>query len=373
MEGPFRQFAWARFCLKAGTWQEPPTLGVLRARLMAAGDRLGAVTADVIIPELRNGEAHETLTWDGFAEHFLTDGVQIEPHDVVVSAERAQCFISGCEAGLTAIRFLDLPRDVPRLPQFDEVGRMPVRKRVQAFFGTNRLQLVDASLNTRHVTFRVERLGFTDVNPCFQALILAQRLMPNVEDFAVYVTGDEPTIAATAESLVATMSAWEFAVSNLDRIPIATFLPANLDARSRHEPASQAVRSVAWIAVDDAVGVIDGSPDIWAEADRVLIDKRLHLVELAVRCTEDWVGSPAPRLRSVAESVASLRDWVVDRCPDGAHLADCRGEMTRLRSQWEAWGPVRRHPLIPNEDSRGVDEPQPQLRDAPKSLAFRLL
>ena len=162
VEGPFRQYAWASFCLAEGVWQVPPTLGPLRARLTAAGGNLGALTADVVIPELRNGEAHETLVWDGFSEQFLTEGVQIAPARVVESAQLAQCFVNGAEAGLTAVRFLDLPDDVPPLPDHDEPGRMPVWRRVQAFFGTNRLRLVDASLNTRHAALRVERIGLED-------------------------------------------------------------------------------------------------------------------------------------------------------------------------------------------------------------------
>lgn len=37
VEGPFRQFAWALYCLSRGTWHDPPTLGPLRERLVAAG------------------------------------------------------------------------------------------------------------------------------------------------------------------------------------------------------------------------------------------------------------------------------------------------------------------------------------------------
>jgi hypothetical protein len=137
-------------------------LGALRDRLVAGGGGLATVTADVVIPKLRNGEAHETLVWDGFAEQFSTEGVQISPSQVVASVQLAQSFVAGCEAGLAAVRFLDLPDEVPSLPDHNEQGRMPAWRRVQAFFGTNRLRLLDASLNTRHATLWVERLGLTE-------------------------------------------------------------------------------------------------------------------------------------------------------------------------------------------------------------------
>lgn len=373
VEGPFRQFAWALFCLNEGAWQEPPTLGPLRDRLIAAGGGLSSVTADVVIPEFRNGEAHETLVWDGFAEQFVTDDAQISPQQVVASAQLAQCFVAGCEAGLAAVRFLDLPEELPSLPDYNEPGRMPTWRRVQAFFGTNRLILLDASLNTRAASLRVVRLGFTDVNPCLQALVLSHRLMPNVESFTVGSAEGGAAISVNADALRASMLAWEFAVANLDQIPLSTFLPANLDARRRHETDNLAIRSVAWIAVDDAVGVIDGSEEVWDETARGLIDTRLQVVELAVRCTEEWLGAAAPRLRSVASSVAMLREWVVSHAPAGPHLADRRGEMVRLRLQWESWGPVPRHPLVPDQDTRVPDERQPRLRGAPGDLAFRTL
>lgn len=373
VEGPFRQFAWALYCLSEGTWQAPPTLGVLRDRLVSAGGGLAQITADVVIPELRNGEAHETLVWDGFAEQFIAEGVEISPTRVVHSADLAQSLVAGCEAGLAAIRFLDVPSTPPLLPLPGEQGRMPAWRRVQAFFGTNRLRLLDASLNTRHVMLRVAQLGLTDVNPCLQALVLAHRLMPEVESFSVGGVDGTPIIEVDADSLSACMPAWEFAVSNLDQVPLSTFLAANINARMRHESDNVAIRSAAWIAVDDAVGVIDGSPNAWADGDRDLVSTRLRVVELAVRNAGAWLGVATPRLRSVAVSVASLREWVVSQAPSGPQLVDRRAEMQRLRLQWRTWGPVSRHPMVPDVDEREPDQRQPQLRDPPDSLAFRLL
>ena len=376
VEGPFRQFAWARYCLKLGEWELPPTLGVLQDRMVAAGGGSAVVASQVVIPELRNSEAHETLVWDGFEEQFSAEGVQIPPQNVVASTQLARFFVAGCEAAVAAIRFLELPADAPSLPHPDEQGRMPGWRRVQAFFGTNGLRLEAASLNTRHASLRVSGLRQKDVNPCFQALVLSHRLMPNIESFAVAVDGAEPLIVVASGALAASMPAWEFALSNLDTMPLSTFLPANLDARMRHEQGSVAIRSCAWIAVDDVLDLIDGSPETWSDADRRLIDVRLRVVELAVLHSARLLPSPAVRLKSVATSVTSLRQWIRDESPIDAYLADRTHDTVRLRSQWETWGPVPRHPLIAADqprDGRDENERRPRLHDAPESLTFRTL
>ncbi|WP_418003001.1 hypothetical protein ACNO8X_23825 [Mycobacterium sp. PDNC021] len=366
VEGPFRQFAWAYYCLNMGSWQRPPMLGVLRDRMVAVGGGHAEVASHVVIPELRNGEAHETVVWDGFAEHYSTEGVHIPPDRVVASTQIARSFVAGCEAAIAVVRFLDLPTEIPPLPLCDEEGRMPAWRRVQAFFGTNGMRLHNASLNTRHASLQVNGLLQKDVNPCFQALVLAHRLMPNIESFSVGVADSEPTIVVTVGALAACMPAWELAVSNLDKIPLSTFLPANLDARLEHEPDSVAVRSVAWIAVDDVLDAIDGSPATWTDVDRRLLDVRLNIVELSAQSTERSLDSHAARLESVAESVASLREWICDESPNAAHLAERKLEMVRLRAQWESWGPVPRHPLIAIDGGPGGIERQPGLQKGPK-------
>lgn len=373
VEGPFRQLVWARFSLDQNAWQKPPMLSGLLDRVVTRGGRLAQLASAVIIPELRNGEAHETLTWDGFAEVCRIEGFEVSTEQVVKSAHLAQCVVAGSEAGLAAVRFLDVPGEPPLLPAADEAGRMPGTRRVQAFFGTNRLRLLEANLNTRHATFRVERLASADINPCFQALVLSHRLMPVVESFSVSASAGAVTIAVDAPALSACMPTWEYAVANVDKIPLATFLAANLNARLRHERHADAVRSVAWIATDDALDAIDGSPTSWTAGDRALLVARLTIVEMAVHNAETLMKSGSTRLQSVAESVSLLKKWILGQAPERAHPADRLSEMVRLRSHWDSWGPVPRHPLIQDQSSRVGNERQPRLREGADSTAFRLL
>lgn len=374
IEGPFRQYSWAAHCLRAGEWSTPPMLTNLRERLVREGGALAAVVSGVVLPDMRNSETHETLVWDGFTDQFVTESGRVDVVHVAAALSLATSFVQGSEAGLAAIRALHVRADAGMLPSAEEEGRMPTWDRVRAFFGTNRIILIEARLNTPHAHFRVQRIEHRDVNPCFQALVLARRLLPRTEKFEVStVESSGSLIVADASALDATMSSWDFAVSHLDQMPLSTFLPANLDARMRLEPEPLALRSAAWIAVDDAVGVIDGSPERWDDDTRQLIDTCLQVVEIAVVSTRQRIGGPNTRLETVEQSVAELRTWISNESPLQAALADGQPSMSRLRTQWNQWGPVPRHPLIPEVPPTGEFQAPPALRSVPDSMHYRTL
>lgn len=364
VEGPFRRFGWALYCLRDGRWSQPLMLGPLRERLVADGGTLAQLTAIVVLPGLRNSETHESLVWDGFAEQFLTENGSVPYHDVLTALLVGLSFTQGAHAGLAAIRVLRASNSLFELPSADEVGRMPTSDRVRAFFGTNRLMLVEARLNSPHARFRVERLGVLDINPCFQALLLARRLLPRTESFAVSsADSDSPLLVVDATALDAAMPAWEHAVSHLDQIPLSTFLPANYSARQRLEPRAIAARAVAWIAADDAVGVIDGSPSSWNPDTRRLLGIRLQIIATAIEHTRRIVPTGTARLDSVHESVQRLQYWIHTARPSNPSSADDQSALQRLRAQWQTWGPVRRLPSIFEPPAKKeTNETQPQLR-----------
>lgn len=374
LEGPLKQFSWAVHCLRQGEWSAPPTLSELRERIVAAGGVLGSIIGDVVLTNVRNSEAHETLVWDGFTNEFVTERGRVPALQVGLALVSADAFARGCEAGFAAAWALHLLDDTPTLPAPNDLGRMPSWRRVRAFFGTNRLRLLDAQLNTRDALLRVERLAVTDVNPCFQALILARRLMPEIRTFSVSTPeSDGPLIVVTAEALDAAMPIWELAVSSLDRMPLSAFLPVNLNARLKSEDFQTATRSVAWIAVDDAVGIVDGSAAFWGETALNLMDTRLRVVETAVGQTLLCVPQPNRRLESVLRSVSELRNLISEQRPSSPDSIEREPALERLRVQWEQWGPVRRHPSIPEGYAPDSSEAQPRLKDPPKSARYTSL
>lgn len=375
VEGPFRQLSWARHCLLIGKWEAPPTLTSLRERLLTSSDNRDAAAAQVVIPEMRNSEAHETLAWNGIDNTYVTEAGDIALHRVLIAFLTADSVVNGCEAGLAAVRSLSVPADsLGVLPQPSDSGRMPAWLRVRAFFGTNRIRLIEANVNTRRPEFRVERLDLVDVNPCFQALVNAHRLLPEAEIFSVSAPTLAGPLVVSAQALAATGQVWEYAVSNLDQMPLSTFLPANLDSRRRTEEPRTAIRSAAWIAVDDAVDVIDGNRDVWDKEMRLLVDVRLRVVELALAGTFVDGNADNLRLKSVHASVQELRNWIATKSPHRATQAEVHPAMRRLRTQREKWGPVLRHPLLVE---LGPDAPpserQPRLRQPPTSMAYRII
>lgn len=374
IEGPFRQYAWGLYCLDHASWEPPPTLGSMRERLIARGGLLSTVADIAVLPGLHNSEAHETLAWEGLDEEFVTESGRLSPAQVADAVAAADCFAIGCEAGMAAAHALAITPDGIALPDPGETGRMPAWRRLRAYFGINNLRLTYEHLNARHATLRVEQLHLRDVNPCFQALLTAHRLLPRIETFSVGVQDEvETRITVYAEALEATMPIWEHALPALDRMPFATFLPANLDARNRVEPEGLALRSAIWIALDYVLDAIDGSPPEWDESVLQLLDVRLRVVEVAVSELDKFVGSSNVRISSVVSSVGELRAWINRVRPSDPNSVEVCESLQRMRVQWKAWGPVPRHPLVPEPSNTEFSENKPAIRGEALSNDYRTI
>lgn len=248
-------------------------------------------------------------------------------------------------------------------------------RRALAFFGTNRLRVTTANLNARHAQIQVGAVHLSDINPLFQALVLAHRLLPEVEAFTVRpASGGSSGITVAAADLRRTMPIWEYAVSTLDRMPFSTFLPMNLAARQATEDLPTALRSVAWIAVDDCLDAINGSPDYWEAGSREVLLARLSLIALAVSQVQGSLDFRVARLADVLTSVQQISREVAEHSPDGPECVDGLPSVERLRLQWARWGPV---PRLPEVEGTGVtafvDEPQPGLLAEHASYAYRTL
>lgn len=365
LEGPVRQYGWLYHCIGTGTWSNPPMLTTLRDLLAKDGGWLAEVAKQMILTDVRNGEAHESLLWDGIDEVFVTEAGPVDPALVHVAAVTADAFARGCQAAVACYRALSIE---PRIggPAATDPGRSAAWLRAEAHFGTNGLQVTKANFNAKVAKITVARLQTNNINPCFQALVCCHALLPGVQWFEIYADGyGEAVLCVSADALKRTHPIWERALDKFSSMPLSTFLPANLAARSSREGLSKAVRSVSWIALDDLLDAVDSRPAELDADDLRLIVERIDLVATATReCLATVPIENELRLRIVNSAAEELSEELKLLTPPSQLVS--LNEMEQIlaaRRAWEAWGPVPRLPGIQIASQAGSsDDHGPRLR-----------
>lgn len=361
-EGPVRHFGWALVCLQRGSWSPVPMLAQVREALVARGGFLASMGDLCIITSLRNGQAHETLEWDGVEGCYLAHGEAIPLGVVLHAVAAASSFDKGCEAALACYRALNVAPELAVIAI--DALRMPSRERALAYFGTNGLEVAWAEFNSAVARIHLSGLAREDINPCFQALVLVHQLLPRVTRFEISVEGEGTPISVDADALDRTLRVWSEARDSFDKMPLATFLPANLAARSQVEAPAVAVRAVAWIAVDDLLSAIDGATEILDSGAIDLMAKRVRVVETALMgCMPSVPDGLQTRPRVVLDAAGEFQRALAVLSPPiplfELDRLDCVG---RLRHFWSNWGRVSRLPTVAEPFEKSIDhEAQPGL------------
>ncbi len=374
-EGPVRHFGWALFCLQTGSWSPPPMLARVRESLVARGGFTASVAEACILTNLRNGQAHETLEWDGVEGRYLADGDAIALGNVLIAVAMASSFDRGCEAALGCYRALRLNPELAVIA--NDSLRMPSRERALAHFGTNGLEVAWADFNSAVARVHLRGLSREDINPCFQALLVAHQLLPRVNRFEVSVEGEDGSaIDVDADALDSTLRVWSEARASFSKMPVTAFLPANLAARSQAEARSVAVRSISWIAVDDLLAAIDGAAGMLDAPAIELMSKRAHLVETALlECMSRVPVEVQTRPRVVLDAARELQWELLGlSLPIPLSRLDRLSCVDHLRHFWTRWGPVPRLPTVaePSETSTEYEE-QPAILNLPEHSFWQTL
>lgn len=348
VEGPVREFGWGMRNLAVGSWCPAPTVGLLAEGFRNDG-WLAPAVIPMLIPEIRNGQAHEDLIWDGARQVFVTGRSVVELKRVDIAVANAMSFTLGCEASLACWNATHVKSGAVA-PGPGEPGRMAPWRRAEALFGSNGLRLISFKHNTRHAEILVERLHQEDINPALQALVHARRLLPAIETFAVFSNesgrSSPPLIAVAGAALDATYPVWVRAREAFDSMPLAAFLPANLNARLQDESESEAARAVAWIALDDALSAIDEHPGHWTVEDVWLAKTRVDIARFAVlQCEAAIIDNvQLHRVRHLLEDVFADLDRFTGETHETA--IDRLTSVVDLRSNWIELGPVARLPRV---------------------------
>lgn len=357
VESGVRQYGWALVCLSDGKWALPKTLTPVRQRMVAMGGFAKGIAQQCVLTDLRNGEAHENLEWDGIADHFRVGENSIELAQVVGAIASGMSFELGCASAIACLRAQYLV-DEPETPNSTEKYRMPAWHRAESYFGTNGLILDKADFNRSPAKIVLKSFDAGDVNPCFQALMVARQLMPRPVSFEVWLRGrEDPIIHLEAKVLDESYALWNEALKTFTAMPFSAFLPVNLAARRYTESASTALRSICWIASDDILDAFDSSwptSGYWSSSVLLLFQKRLGFVRQALGCCcklPDVDGDG--RIRALIEAIDSVAEEIVDR-QNALHEVNpsLLNTIERIRYLWTIWGPVPRLPGVPDESTR---------------------
>ena len=347
VEGPVRQSAWAIICMVRGSVSKTPNLGQVRELMIAHNEFLRAIASSSVFPGLRNAQAHETLEWDGVDQVVRGEGDTLTLDQLQEAVELCVTFDRGCEAAFTFARALQAGPATGTPSELDEM-RMPPWMRAESFFASNGLLLEHLETNSQVVKATVKQLGEADINPCFQALVVLRRLLPRAQAFEVVVADEtKPSLTVDSSALDDSLAALEYSHACLAATPLGAFLPANLNARMRSESAPVALRSISWIAVDDVLDAIDGSPALIDEGGRRLLLARITTTRMALESCHAPQGTRIDRAGLVRTQLTNLLERLsTATTPFGIGAIDRWETVIRLRHWWTVWGPVERLPGI---------------------------
>lgn len=350
LEGPIRHGGWFMRCLDANEFRPVPMLSEVRDAMTKRGGQLAAIAAHVVLSDLRNGQVHETLEWDGARSTYLSEGEAVTESRFAHALEVGLSFDRGWSASVAFAR----DRDDTVGDAWDADGTLdggaPRWVRAQAAFASNEIDLDDLEITPEGTVARISTLTRATINPCLQTLLWARLLLEPSQTYRVLRSGSDGVLVdVDGDALDRTMPVWSEArrhfVSGLfDSLPLSTFLPANHNARTRHESGSKATQAAAWIALDDLLDAINSPPR--GHPDRRLdqLAARFRLAALALEAID------IPESRKVRAARAAIQDLCTE-----AELAQHRNDrrfndgseaVRRVRDLWSAWGPVSRMPGV---------------------------
>jgi hypothetical protein len=333
--------------LIANDWKPVPGLTPVREGMRASSEWLRAIADGAILTQLRNGQAHETLEWDGATGTFFAEGERIAPSDIDTAIEIGTSFDRGCESALAVTRFI-LARNGHVEPAD---GEMPQWLRAVEVFGENGLHVDSLELVPGALQVVLQHWELGGINPCMQALLHLRSRVPPMDEYRVSVLGAPPaSMVVSGRAVDLTVPMWNFArmaysAGIFAALPLATFLPINFDARRQDEGALIAVKSVSWICVDDVLDAVEEIASGLAPLARLKAKVILALMSLEV-CAADAPTVAASRLTRTQATLQDLnRALAPFTLPSDA--IDQLPSVKKLRASWEAWGPVSRLPSLP--------------------------
>lgn len=324
-EGQIRPWAWALVRLRGGKGTRMPELAALRKRLLDDGHPLLADVGRALDPALRNASAHHDFVFDDARGCLVTASGDVWLDDITAAIARLQSLLGGLEAALAVLRHSR--RDLAAGLDADGQSHLPsIRElHIHWLLGSNGLWIDHIERRGAELHIALQRLADELVSSCLHALTVASAVIdPEITAIAVTVPGIErPVIELNRSTLQANAVIVMEAQRSFKAMPPCTYLPALISARLSVEPPDVAVDAAAWLAANEALGLLE---DADQRPPHPELEPRFELLLCALATTFDLLADD--HAATYGRLIDALKDARV-----GARLHD---------GQYASYGLLRR-------------------------------
>ena len=286
-EGQMKPWCWTLVCLHSGAHGAPPMLSQLGDRLRATGDDLALAFADCLLAGPRNAAAHEDYHWDSQRRRLMSGDDEIDPDLLHHLSTRGQGLTLGAELGwaLACAKDSHLTEATRSVEGQDFAAVLQINSALTRF-ATNNLRVQDWELDLDELTVQVADLRPDVYNSCAQALLEASLAFPDAQRFVVRLpTLAGPAMVASRPVLLEILPIWVTARRRYRKIPPAVFLPVFFQSRLLVEPHEAAVRSMLWLALNEAAHFLKDFRAIQLTAQLPVASDLRHLSDgLMITC-----------------------------------------------------------------------------------------
>ncbi|MGO8949000.1 MAG: hypothetical protein ACLQUY_15405 [Ktedonobacterales bacterium] len=289
VESQLRPWAWTLLQIYGRSGVKAPELSSLREQLLSAGVPLLRDAAEAILSDPRNAAAHEDYLWDDELKMLRVGDGTVSVDDLEAAISRSYAFMAGAECAWRCARTesSELARLLDREDPQDGIRAINALRGLE-HFGTNGISVRNWFMDGDVLTVLLDELPLSSINPCFQAVTWSSRHLTNVNRFIIKLPGQaRPVMDLGRQPLDACFGVWREAIKNFSVMPTSVFLPANAWARLAVELPDQAMRAVAWFALNDARhAYLDAMEMPGPLAERIApLNSRLHLIGTALAAT----------------------------------------------------------------------------------------
>lgn len=284
-EGQLRPWAWALLRME-GADGDLPLLSTLRDQLQASEEPFLRAISKLILPAVRNADAHEDAYFNEATGHVAIGGAEVAVAEIETVERKMQSTIAGLEVALSiAIGQLRSAQEAYELRPGDLRTGAEALEHAKQRYGHAGLSPWSIDRDRGTVRVVLDQVPPRGPNPCFVATMQAHNLLAGVSRWQIALRdADRVVLDLSARALEVTYPVFLQAADWFDRLPVGTFLPCNTWARLAMELPGEALRAAAWSALNDIQDAID-QVEQEGQFDPALFDLRLRNTAAAVAGT----------------------------------------------------------------------------------------